>query len=157
MALDTRFEVGRHGVGLAARQGLTLSDIRTPGALKRPCLPRNPWCTSTRAQRARTSSQVLSRLGITTEVANVLRGYGTSDLEAALRARNVTAGVATLRALPGAGEAAPLSDELQSYTAYTVAVSTSARTPAAARALCTFSSSAASQVLIAHGLEPVPR
>ena len=158
VALDTRLDLGRHGVGLAARKGLTLPDIRTSGALKQTLLAAESIAYFNEGTAGAHFVSVVRRLGIAAELRSVLLGYDTADLEASLQAGSiqyVAAGVATLRALPGVGAVAPLPDEFQSYTTYTAAVGASARAPADARAFLRYlSSSAARQVLIAHGLEP---
>ena len=122
VALDTRLDLGRHGVGLAARKGLTLPDIRTSGALKQTLLAAESIAYFNEGTAGAHFVSVVSRLGITAALRSVLLGYDTADLEASLQAGRIQYIVATLRALPGVGAVAPLPDEFQRYTTYTAAV-----------------------------------
>lgn len=68
----------------------------------------------------------------------------------------VTAGIATLRALPGLGKVAPLPADVQNHTAYTAGALATAKDQAAARAfLRYFASPFARKVFVSHGLKPV--
>ena len=101
----------------------------------------------------------MERLAISPQVRGVLRGYDAPELEIAVRAgalQYVTAGIATLRSLPGLGEVAALPADLQNYTAYTAGALAAAKDPAATRAFLRYlTSPLARKVLVSHGLEPV--
>lgn len=159
VAHDTRLDLGRHGVGLGAREGLTLPDIQNVEAFRRSVLAAESIAYFKEGTAGAHFRSVISRLGIANELQGTLRAYDAAGIEAALRARSVqyvAAGVATLRALPGVGAVAALPDDVQSYTTYTAAVARSALSLVAARAfLRHLSSSSARGVLAAHGLEPV--
>ena len=69
----------------------------------------------------------------------------------------VTAGIATLRALPGLGEVAALPIDFQNYNAYTAGALTAAKDQAATRAVLRYlTSTLARKILFSHGLDPVP-
>jgi molybdate transport system substrate-binding protein len=151
--------LGRHGLGLAVRAGHALPDIRTPEALTQTLLAAQSIGYFREGTAGRHFLQVVERLAISPQLRGVLRGYDASELEIAVRTgavQYVTAGIATLRALPGLGEVAALPADLQNYTAYSAGALAAARDPVTARAFLRYvESPVAQQVLASHGLEPV--
>jgi molybdate transport system substrate-binding protein len=151
--------LGRHGVGLAARAGQAIPDIQTAGALTQALLAAQSIGYFREGTAGAHFLQVVERLGISPQLRGVLRGYDAPELELAVRTgvvQYVTAGIATLRALPGLGEVAALPADLQNYAAYTAGALTAAKDPAATRAFLRYlTSPLARKVLVSHGLEPV--
>ena len=151
--------LGRHGVGLAARIGLALPDIQTADALTQTLLAAQSIGYFREGTAGAHFLQLVERLAISPQLRGVLRGYDAPELEIAVRAgavQYVTAGIATLRALPGLGEVAALPADLQNYTAYTAGALAAAKDPPTTRAFLRYLESlAARQVLASHGLEPV--
>jgi molybdate transport system substrate-binding protein len=151
--------LGSQGVGLAARAGQAISDIQTVGALTKTLLAAQSIGYFREGTAGAHFLEVVERLGISPQLRGVLRGYDAAELELAVRTgavQYVTAGIATLRALPGLGEVATLPADLQTYTAYTAGALATAKDPAATRAFLRYlTSPLARKVLVSHGLEPV--
>ena len=151
--------LGRHGVGLAARAGQAVPDIHTAGALTQALLAAQSIGYVREGTAAAHFLQVVERLGISPQLRGVLRGYDLPELELAVRTgavQYVTAGIATLRALPGLGEVAALPTDFQKHNAYTAGALTAAKDPAATRTFLRYlTSPLARKVLVSHGLEPV--
>jgi len=151
--------LGSHGIGLAARAGQAIPEIRTAGALTQTLLAAQSIGYFREGTAGAHFLAVVERLGVSPQLHGVLRGYDALELELAVRTgavQYVTAGIATLRALPGLGEVAPLPADLQNYTAYTAGALAAAKDPANARAFLRYlTSPLARQVLVSHGLEPV--
>jgi len=151
--------LGSHGVGLAARAGQGIPDIQTAGALTQALLAAQSIGYFREGTAGAHFLQVVERLGISPQLRGVLHADDAPELEFAVRTgtlQYVTAGIATLRALPGLGEVAALPADLQNYTADTAGALTAAKEPAATRAFLRYlTSPLARKVLVSHGLEPV--
>jgi molybdate transport system substrate-binding protein len=149
--------LGRQGIGLAARTGETLPDIRTAATLTQTLLSAQSIAYFREGTAGAHFLKVVERLGISSQLRGVLRGYDAAELERAARSgtvQYVAAGTATLRGISGLGEVAALPVNFQDYTAYVAGAFAAATDPAASALFLRYlTSPPGRKALISSGLE----
>lgn len=166
VTLGTRAHLGREGLGVAMKAGVTAPDVATLDALRKALLLAdtvavcNPKTTVTGVQTA----NLLRRLGI----ADVVRAQtrvlaGESKLLDFLgKGKGTELGIAPIGAILAKGKAGvqlvgPLPKDLQSYTTYTAGVVQPSHAPKEARAfLAALTSPQAHRRFAAAGFEAAP-
>src|SRR5262245_59720498 len=158
IAVNTRTDLGRHGVGVGMLNGASRPDISSADALKRTMLNARSVAYFREGTAGQHFLSVLDRLGIANDMKSKLKAY---DADAAAQAvltgdaEFIVAGIGTILALPAVELVGGLPPELQSFTAYAVGVSAGTKQREAARALIRFlTGPKALQVMRANGLEP---
>jgi molybdate transport system substrate-binding protein len=154
--------VAKVGMGLAVAKGAARPDVRSVNELKRTLLNAqsiavgDPEDGSPSGAYAR---MLFARLGIAADVRPKLKLVRSPAQPTALVAKGEAevglSQIGVIASEPGVDLAGPLPAGVQSYTIFKAGTTTSAREPAAARALVEFLSSArARAVFKASGLEP---
>jgi molybdate transport system substrate-binding protein len=158
IAVNTRSDVARAGVGVGIRAGAPKPDISTPEALKRTLLNAKSITLNPNGASTAYFYQVLARLGI----AENAKSKFILDTALERLKRNVAEGKAELiiALIPeildsrGVELAGPLPGDLQSYVNFTAGVATNTHNAKAAKALIRFlTAPAAAPMLKAKGLE----
>jgi molybdate transport system substrate-binding protein len=157
VAADTRVAFGRTGLGVGVRKGAPKPDISTVENLKRALLSAQVVAHSKEGQSGVHFLEVLNRLGIAQDMRPRLRTYDGNGMAVAMQNGEVdiaVSGMGPILELQGADFLGGLPTELQSYVRFAAGVSTTAKEPAAARALLQFlTSPTAAPVFKAKGLE----
>ena len=150
--------LGRSGVGVAIKAGLTKPDISTPDKLKQALLDAK-WITFTKTGGSGIHvANVIKRLGIADQVyakATTPEGGAVGPLVARGEAEMAIQQIPELKAVKEIQYVGPLPKELQNFTVFTTGVMTNARQPEAAKALIDFlTTPAAVSLFNAKGFEP---
>jgi len=137
---ESKKDVARSGVGVAVKAGAPKPDIGTPEALKAAVLAAKSVGYSREGASGVAFAKVMERLGISEQVKGKYKDTGTKagEMVAAGEIDLAAAQIPELMAVPGAEVVGPLPAELQTVTIFSVALATSARDSAAARALIEF-------------------
>jgi len=154
----TRAVIGRSGIGVGMRAGASKPDISTVAAFKQTLLASRAVAYPGEGASGKYFVSLLDRMGIAAEMKPKLRPMpaeynveavagGEADLVVVVASRiSGVAGVQLVGRIPR---------ELQTWIGFTGGVASTAREPAAARALLGFfTSAAATPVLQAAGIEP---
>lgn len=157
----TRIDVAYAGVGVGVRAGAPKPDVSTSEAFKRALLDAQSVAHSSEGASGAYFKGLLERLGIFEQMQPKLRPLAPAALEKAIPNGEAEMIVVTISVImAGAAEfVGPVPAELQFYNRFAAALGGRAREPEAAKALlATFTSTAATAVLKANGMEPgVPR
>jgi len=150
--------LGRSGVGVAIKAGLTKPDISTPDKLKQALLDAK-WIAFTKTGGSGIHvANVIKRLGIADQVyakATTPEGGAVGPLVARGEAEMAIQQIPELKAVKEIQYVGPLPKELQNFTVFTTGVMTNARQPEAAKALIDFlTTPAAVSLFNAKGFEP---
>jgi molybdate transport system substrate-binding protein len=155
----SRVSIARSGVGIGIKQGAPRADIGTPDALKRALLDAKSIAWAKEGQSGIYFAKLLERMGIAEQmkpkVVPAASGAEVGKLVVEGKSQYGVILVNELMAVPGVEVLGPLPAELQSYTAFHGAASTSSKNAAAAWALGKFLTvRAARDVFQAKGQEP---
>lgn len=154
----TRADIARSGVGVAVRAGAPEPDIGTTEAIRRTLLEAKSVAYTTQGASGRYFAALLEKLGIAEQVkakAKTMPSGIIGELVATGEAELAVQQISELMTVSGIELLGPVPPELQSYTTFTAAVSTSAKKPAAARVLIKFLTAPdALPAIKAKGMEP---
>ena len=155
----SRVPIARSGVGIGIKKGAPRADIGTPDALKRALLDAKSISWAKEGQSGIYFAKLLERMGIAEQmkpkVVPAANGAEVGKLVVEGKSQYGVILVNELMAVPGVEVLGPLPAELQSYTAFHGAASTSSKNAAAAWALAKFLTvRAARDVFKAKGQEP---
>ena len=155
----SRVSIARSGVGIGIKKGAPRADIGTPDALKRALLDAKSISWAKEGQRGIYFAKLLERMGIAEQmkpkIVPAAQGAEVGKLVVEGKAQYGVILVNELMAIPGVEVLGPLPAELQNYTAFHGAASTSSKNAAGAWALGKFLTvRAARDVFKAKGQEP---
>jgi len=159
IATGTRTAIASAGLGVIVRAGAPRPGISSADAFKRALLNAQSIGVTKDTPSAAYFARLIDRLGIAEQMKPKTKLHeGSGATEQAVAAGDSELGfmiIAALLHFPGAELLGPLPPELQNYTVYTGGVGTSAKEPAAAKALINFlTSKSAVPVIKAKGMEP---
>lgn len=160
VAVGTRVDIARAGLGVAVKKGAVKPDIKSPDAFKRILLNANSIAYAAEGPSGIHLVGLIERLGIAAETKPKLKPMGAGSLVVAPVAKGeVDIGVVSIPfilAEPGAELLGPLPLELQHYVVYSAGAGAAAKNVSAAKAFITFFSNPGPvSVMKANGLEPV--
>jgi molybdate transport system substrate-binding protein len=160
VALGTRMDIARAGLGLAVRKGAVKPDIRTTDAFKRALLTSSSIAYAAEGPSGVHLIGLLEHLGIAQDVKPKLKPMGAGSLVAGPVARGeVEIGIVSIPfilAEHGAELAGSLPRELQDYVHYSSGIGLAAQDANAAKAFVAFFRQAEPiEILRSHGLEAV--
>jgi len=155
----SRVAIARSGVGIGIKKGAPRADIGTPDALKRVLLDAKSISWAKEGASGVYFAKLLERMGIAEQMKSKVHlaasGTEVGKLVAGGEVQYGVILVNELMAAPGVEVLGPLPAELQNYTAFHGAASTSSKNAAAAWALGKFLTvRAARDVFKAKGQEP---
>jgi molybdate transport system substrate-binding protein len=158
----SRAELGRVGIGVTVREGVTVPDVSTPDALKKALIEARSVAYTNPAEGGTSGiyfTSVAERFGIGDEIkkkAVLTRGGREAAIEVAEgRAELAIVFISEAAAVKGVRLAGPLPPALQDYSAYAAAIPASSTDPAAARAfIAALTSSAMAERWRSNGFEP---
>jgi molybdate transport system substrate-binding protein len=157
---ETCTDIGRSGLGVAVRLGVTKPDITTSASFKRTLLAARSVVRSKEGTSGMYFETLLDRLGIADAMRNKIV-LGPSGCIAELVARGeadmAVQQIPELLAVKGVRYVGPLPAELQLSTVFAAGVGSLARDYKAAKAFVdALAEPSAAALFIAKGLEPVP-
>jgi molybdate transport system substrate-binding protein len=160
VAVGTRVDIARAGLGVAVQKGAAKPDITSTDAFKRVLLNADSIAYAAEGPSGIHLIGLIERLGIAAQTKPKLKPIGAGSLVVAPVAKGeVDIGVVSIPfilAEPGAELLGPLPFELQNYVVYSTGAGVAARDVSAARAFITFFSKPGPvSVMKANGLEPV--
>jgi molybdate transport system substrate-binding protein len=137
---ESNKDVARSGVGVAVKAGAPKPDISTPEGLKSAVLAARSIGYSREGASGVAFARVLERLGIADQVKPKYKDTGTKagEMLAAGEIDLAAAQIPELMAVRGVDVVGPLPPELQTVTVFSVALTSGAQEPDAARALIEF-------------------
>jgi molybdate transport system substrate-binding protein len=165
LAVATRADIARAGVGVAVRAGAKKPDISSVEAFKRALLNAKSVAYAKDGTAGMHVHGVLQRLGISKQMEPKSRltsavdpSNSATELVARGEVEMSVAAIATLVGRPGVDFVGPLPSELQSYTVFAAAVGSSAKEQKAAADFVKFiSAPAAAAAFKARGMESAPQ
>ena len=153
--LTSRADIARSGMGVAYRQGAPKPDIGTTEAFKQTLLNAKSVGYTPDGLSGTHLQVVFQRLGITDAMKPKARNGRGAELVSSGEAEIGITQVSEILGVPRVELAGPLPPEVQQYTVFPAAISSSAKQRDAANALLKFlASPEAARVLKAKGLEP---
>jgi molybdate transport system substrate-binding protein len=158
----SRAELGRVGIGVTVREGVTPPDVSTPDALKKALIEARSVAYTNPAEGGTSGiyfNGVAERFGIGDEIrkkAVLTRGGREAAIEVAEgRAELAIVFISEAAAVKGVRLAGPLPPTLQDYSAYAAAIPASSTDPAAARAfIAALTSAEMAERWRSNGFEP---
>ena len=158
VAIGTRVDIARAGLGLAVRKGAAKPDIRTTNAFKRALLTSASIAYAAQGPSGVHLIGVLERLGIAQDVKPKLKPMNAGSLVVGPVARGeVEIGIVSIPfilAESGAELVGPLPNELQNYVHYSSGIGSAAQDANATKAFVShFRQAGPLDVLRSHGLE----
>jgi len=158
----SRAELGRVGIGVTVREGVTVPDVSTPDALKKALIEARSVAYTNPAEGGTSGiyfTSVAERFGIGDEIkkkAVLTRGGREAAIEVAEgRAELAIVFISEAAAVKGVRLAGPLPPTLQDYSAYAAAIPASSTDLAAARAfIAALTSTAMAERWRSNGFEP---
>ena len=160
IAIGSRVDLGRTGMGVAVRRGAPIPDIGTVDAFRRALLAAPTVAYADGGASGVQFHGTLARLGIAEAMKRKLRPYPTGGaVEAVARgeADLVVIGISPILYVPAVALVGWLPPELQSYIVYTASIGAAARQPETAQTLLNLlTSPAAVELLKSQGFEPAP-
>ena len=157
IAADTRTEIARVGMGVAARAGAPQPDISSVDAFKRALLNAKSVTYNPEGGPGIHLAGVFERLGIAEQMKTRMQPVAKAAVRAVADGK-AELGVGfthEILSTRGAELVGPFPPELQRYNVFTAGVATAAEQPQAASALIKFlTSPAAVAVIKAKGMEP---
>jgi molybdate transport system substrate-binding protein len=155
----SRVSIARSGVGIGIKKGAPRADISTPDALKRTLLAAKSISWAKEGQSGIYFAGLLEKMGIAEQmkpkIVPASQGSEVGKLVVEGKSQYGVILVNELMAVPGVEVLGPLPGELQNYTVFHGAASTSSKNAAAAWALGKFLTvRAARDVFQAKGQEP---
>jgi len=158
IAVESRFNVVKAGVGVAFKQGAPKPDIATADAFKRAMLAAKSVAYVGTGASSSVVRGAFERLGIADEMkakTKLLSGVGAAEAVAKGEAELGFTQISEILGIAGAELAGPLPPEVQVYTVFTAAGNASAPSPLASVAFLQYLRSAeAVKVIRSKGLEP---
>ena|SRR5215470_17777680 len=155
LAAGSRANIARSGMGVAFRAGTPKPDIVTTEAFKRTLLNAKSVGYTPDGLSGAHLQVVFERLGITEAMKAKARSGRGAELVSEGEAELGVTQMSEIRGVPRVELAGPLPPEVQLYTIFPGALSSTAKAPDAAQALSKFLTSPdAARVLKAKGLEP---
>lgn len=162
---DINIEIGKIGVGVAAKEGAPLPDIGTVDAFRQALLAAKSVSYPDPASGGSAgiyTAGLIKRLGLADAVGPRTRLVpGDVRLIDPVARGEVELGiypVAEIKATAGVTLAGPLPEEIQNYTAYVVVVSKETKQPEVARDFVRFvTAPSAAAVLLSQGMAPAQR
>jgi molybdate transport system substrate-binding protein len=160
VAVGTRVDIARAGLGVAIKKGAAKPDITSTDGFRRLLLDVSSIAYAAEGPSGKHLLGVIDRLGIAAQTKPKLRPMGAGSLVVAPVANGeADIGVVSIPfivAEPGAELLGLLPLELQNYVVYSIGTGTAASDANAAKALVTFFSNSVSvSAMKANGLEPV--
>ena len=153
--LTARADIARSQMGVAFRQGAPKPDVSTTDAFRRMLLNAKSIGFTPDGLSGSHMLAVFARLGIADEMKPKARNGRGAELVSSGEAEIGITQVSEILGIPRVELAGPLPPEVQQYTVFPAAISSSAKQPGAASALLKFlASPEAARVLKAKGLEP---
>jgi len=159
IAVGTRHDVTRVGIGVGIRAGTAKPEIGTADALKRTLLSAKSITYAKEGASRPTIDKMLERMGIVDAVKSkslLLDGADqTSAAVAAGKTEILLTLISEIRSAPGVDFAGPLPAEFQTYVNFTSGISLHAKNPEAGEALITFlTGPKMASAFKAKGMEP---
>jgi molybdate transport system substrate-binding protein len=158
LAAPTRADIATSGAGVAIRKGAPKPDLTTADAFKRTLLAAKSVAYVGTGAAGAGARKIFERFGIADEMkakTKLLSGMSAADSVAKGEAELGFTQISEILGIEGAELAGPFPPGLQVHTAFSAAVGTGAREPAAAQDLIRFlTAPAAAPVIKAKGLEP---
>ena len=156
IAAGTPVVLGRSGYGLAVRAGAPKPDIGTTEAFRRALLAATSIGYTEGGGSGVYFVRLLERLGIAEAMQPKLRaGINMQAAVASGEVEMTVNGIVPILQAPGIELVGPLPPDLQSYSTFTIGVSTGSRQREAATALIQFlTSPAAVKTFAKYGVEP---
>ena len=155
----TRINFARAGIGVGVRAGTPKPDIGTVEAFKQTLLKAKSVAYSKEGASGVHFANMLARMGIADEMKPKLRPTGaglTAQAVAKGEAEIVVVNAAPILAAAGVDFVGMVPTELQTWIGFTAGVSSTAKQPAAARALAQYlTTPEAASVIKARGMEPL--
>ena len=155
----SQVDLVRSSIGFAVRAGAPKPDISTVDALKRALLDAPSIAYSASASGLYYETELLKKLGIEEQVKPKSRRILSERVGTVVARGDAALGlqqVSELLPIEGIAFVGVLPPEVQKVTVFSAGISTTARSPEAARQLIRhFTSSAAAPVITKSGLEPI--
>jgi molybdate transport system substrate-binding protein len=132
LVAGSRVDLGRTGLGVAVRKGVSPPDVSTADALRDAFLAAQSVAYADGGQSGVQFHAILARLGIAEAMKPKLRPYPSGGaVEAVARgdADLVVIGVSTIRSVPAVTLVGWLPPELQNYIVFTASIGAAARQP----------------------------
>ena len=159
VAVDSRVDVARAGVGVGVRQGAPPADVSTSDALKSTLLKATSVAFTAEGQSRITIDRAFDRLGIAEAMRRKTLMKGPGEAPAAVAAGEadlVLTLMSEILPVPGLQLLGPLPADVQGYVTFTAGRSSNPKDADAASALLRhLSGPAVAAALRAHGLEAV--
>jgi molybdate transport system substrate-binding protein len=161
IAVGTRADIARTGLGVAVRTGATKPDINSIDTFKRSLLNAKAISWAPRTETGEYLATVFERLGIAEEIRARTKPQQAVDRVAKAVAEGeaeLAITVTSLLMIPGVELVGKIPPELQTYLMFTAGVGVAAKQPEAANALIKYlTSPEAAPVIKARGWEPATR
>lgn len=158
---DSRTDLVLSRIGVAVRAGAPRPDIGSVEALIRAVRGARSFAYSASVSGTYLSTELLPRLGLSSELAAKGRRIVSERVGAVVARGEVELGfqqVSELLPIEGIDFVGPLPDEVQRVSTFSAGIAARSASPAAARALIDYLTSADLQPLLRkYGLDPAPR
>jgi molybdate transport system substrate-binding protein len=141
LVADTRADLMKAGIGIAAKRGAPLPDIATVEAFKRTLLAAKSIAYLKEGGSTRHVNLVLAQLGLTDALAAKTVKPDTEKVSELVASGEVELGIVlipNILSVPDAQLVGPIPDDIQGYTVFTAAVSAASPNQQAARDLIAF-------------------
>jgi molybdate transport system substrate-binding protein len=156
---DSRVDLASSAIGMAIRSGSPKPDISTVDSLRSALLNAKSIAYSDSASGVYISTELFRRLGIADQVTGKSRMIPAEPVASVVARGEAEIGfqqISELKPIQGIEVVGPLPDEVQKITIFSAGIVTGSKDPDAAKSLITFlASPAATQAIIASGLEPI--
>jgi molybdate transport system substrate-binding protein len=157
---DSRVDLVKSPIGIAVKSGTPKPDISSADAVKRALLAAKSVAYSDSASGVYVSTEMFQRLGITEDMKGKARQIPAEPVAGVVARGDAEIGlqqISEMLPVSGVDIVGPLPADLQKITVFSAGIATTSKEPGAGKALITFlASSAARDVLIKSGLEPIP-
>jgi molybdate transport system substrate-binding protein len=158
LAADTRADIMKAGIGVAARRGAPIPDIGTVDAFKATLLAAKSITYLKEGASTIYLDGLFARMGIADALRPKTTKPETESVSEAVAAGDIELGlivIPNILSVPGAQLVGPIPDAIQSYIVFTAAVAANSPNQHAARALIAFMKSPAGVAAIrAKGMSP---
>jgi molybdate transport system substrate-binding protein len=156
---DSRVDLASSAIGMAIRSGSPKPDISTVDSLRSALLNAKSIAYSDSASGVYISTELFRRLGIADQVTGKSRMIPAEPVASVVARGEAEIGfqqISELKPIQGIEVVGPLPDDVQKITIFSAGIVTGSKDPEAAKSLITFlASPAATQAIIASGLEPI--
>jgi len=158
---DSRAELVKSPIGIAVKAGAPKPDISSPDSVKRTLLAARSIAYSDSASGVYVSTEMFAKLGITEAMKDKARKIPATPVGEIVANGEAEIGfqqISELKPVAGIDIVGPLPSELQKITVFSAGIATVSKEPEAGKALIKFlASSAARDILVNSGLEPIAR